>query len=735
MAIGTDGAIRSRKWLVAAAKMSANPCVCGGSERGAFYVPSPDSPRISARRDCLVAESLVPNPVVATLLVDRATHIDFAILPMQPIEQILDGIGLGLGPAIGIALGAALLLGIVIWLTRLRRPQPTPPPVADLSIDVSQLGEAGPPATGPRLELYHVPMRLAAMVIAPTGRGGQSPDDDHLPAIVDQLVPGCGAVLGAHRPVIRDWPAQLSTQGFANTFFALTRLPGDKGKSTPWCAMAGRFEADGQKFLAGLVLRGGGQQHQPRGRRAREPVVGRAARASIGGLVNRPAEQLRRDAVQIWKAGVAAVRSDRLVEEAIRIDGGTLWVGDEPVDLARVGRIAVVGAGKAGAGMAAGLERALGPQWLAAKQVSGWINVPADCARPLERIHLHPARPAGVNEPTEAGVAGAREILRLVESLSADDLCFVLISGGGSALLPAPVEGVTLADKLAVTRHLSAAGAPITDLNTVRKQLSRIKGGGLARACRAGRLFALIISDVLGDPLDVIASGPTVPDRTAPQDALDVLERYGGRGALPASIFDYLQQRPAAAPAEPKCHVTQLVIGNNALAVDAAGIEAERLGYSHAMLAQAAPEGAAEEVGRSLAALGLGMLAGPGPDCFISGGEPVVKLAPPSAGAKEAAINNWSWPRPKSWQAKTHPAASRFSPAAPTARTARPTRPARGSTATCWVVPRRWGSIWPITSTATTRITSSSKPVRCSRPVRPTPTSATCGWCSSSGSS
>jgi hypothetical protein len=98
-------------------------------------------------------------------------------------------------------------------------------------------------------------MRLAALVIAPTGRGSEPPDEDRLPAIIDHLVPGLGAVLQAHRPTVRVWPAQLSTQGFANTFFANVPLPGDKGKATPWCALAGRFEADGQKFLAGLVLR------------------------------------------------------------------------------------------------------------------------------------------------------------------------------------------------------------------------------------------------------------------------------------------------------------------------------------------------------------------------------------------------------------------------------------------------------------------------------------------------
>ncbi len=232
-----------------------------------------------------------------------------------------------------------------------------------------------------------------------------------------------------------------------------------------------------------------------------------------------------------------------------------------------------------------------------------------------------------MNEPTPEGVAGTAEILRRVESLSADDVCFVLLSGGGSALLPAPVDGISLADKLAVTRQLSAAGANIAELNTVRKQLSRTKGGGLARACRAGRMYTLVISDVPGDPLDTIASGPTVPDGANADDALAVLARFGERGAWPAAVLAHLERR-LPRPAAPTCRVENLIIGNNALAVDAAGAEAERLGYSHAMQSAPGPEGAAEDVGRHLARLGLGMLAGPGPDCLISGGEPVVTLAP-----------------------------------------------------------------------------------------------------------
>ena len=341
----------------------------------------------------------------------------------------------------------------------------------------------------------------------------------------------------------------------------------------------------------------------------------------------RPSDKLRADALRIWQAGVEAVRSQRLVGQALRVDGRTLRIADESLDLAGIGRIVVVGAGKAGAGMAAAVEDALGPQLLDDKQVTGWVNVPEDCVRPLARIHLHGARPPGVNEPTPAGAAGAVKILKLVEALGPDDLCLCLISGGGSALLPAPVEGIALEDKLLLTRHLSGAGANIEQLNAVRKQLSRIKGGGLMRACRAGRLVTLIISDVLGDPLDVIASGPTVTDSSTPEMALAVLEEFGARQAgVSQAVFDYLRAKQMAPSRAVSCRVMNLVIGNNAAAVDAAGAEALRLGYRHAMLSATQSEGPAEDVGRHLADMAIRMRDEPGPNCLVSGGEPVVKL-------------------------------------------------------------------------------------------------------------
>lgn len=339
--------------------------------------------------------------------------------------------------------------------------------------------------------------------------------------------------------------------------------------------------------------------------------------------------RLREDAIAIWQAGVNAVRAETLVLQSVRVEGDELWVEDNLYNLNRIRRIVVVGAGKAGAGMARGIELAIGPQLLESKNVVGWVNVPADCVQPLARIHLHAARPAGVNEPTDDGVFGTLKILNLVQNLQADDLCLVLLSGGGSALLPAPLPGIEIADKQLVTKFLSAAGANIAQLNTVRKQLSRIKGGGLARARRAGEMVVLVVSDVLGDPLDLIASGPACADSSSPRQALEILEQFDARGKVPAAIFDVLEDRikglESTKPVQENS-VPHFVIGNNAVAVDAAGVEAVARGYSHAMMAARTLEGDAETVGREWADHAVRLREPQGPDCLVTGGEPVVKL-------------------------------------------------------------------------------------------------------------
>jgi glycerate 2-kinase len=326
------------------------------------------------------------------------------------------------------------------------------------------------------------------------------------------------------------------------------------------------------------------------------------------------------------------VDSERLVRACVRPAEHAVEICDQRFELEPGARIVAVGAGKAGAGMAAGLEAALAGSPLA-DRVSGWVNVPADCVRPLQRIHLHGARAPGVNEPSAAGVAGANEILRRVRQLSADDLCLVLLSGGASALLPAPVPGISLDDKLAVTRLLMAGGATINELNCVRKHLSAIKRGNLARAAGNARVVALIISDVIDDPLDVIASGPTVADRSTAADALAVLKRVASRRSdVPESVWTLLEAKRRAPPDRPlPATVWNFVIGNNDTALLAAAEQAAKLGFASHSLGSS-NQGEARDVGRQLAhlvrALRDSNAAATGPICVLGGGETTVRLAP-----------------------------------------------------------------------------------------------------------
>lgn len=342
---------------------------------------------------------------------------------------------------------------------------------------------------------------------------------------------------------------------------------------------------------------------------------------------------LREDAIAIWKAGVAAVDSERLVRAAVQREGNRLTLAGHAFDLGTQGRVIVVGAGKAGAGMARGFESAVGEAFLD-ERVSGWVNVPEDCVRSLRKIALHGARPAGVNEPTQAGVEGSRRILELLRSAGPQDVCVVLLSGGGSALLPAPVEGVSLADKQQVTRFLMHGGATIQELNCVRKHLSQIKGGRLAAATRAGLMVTLIISDVIGDPLDIIASGPTVADPSSPEDALHVLERFTTpERRPPESVVACLREQVAAGgkPVRISAEVRNVIVGNNAVALTAASQEAHRRGYAVESLGSDGT-GEASAVGRALARQCVAIrdvrkTRSPA-TCLLSGGEPIVRLVP-----------------------------------------------------------------------------------------------------------
>jgi hydroxypyruvate reductase/glycerate 2-kinase len=340
--------------------------------------------------------------------------------------------------------------------------------------------------------------------------------------------------------------------------------------------------------------------------------------------VNARSVNLRRDAERIWYAAVDAVRPQPLLQGALHEPGLARL-------LAAARRIVVVGAGKASAAMAEGVEHSL-PQ--DHHRLSGLVNVPDESVRPLMAIRLHAARPAGSNHPTAAGVEGADEILRLVEQAGPEDVVLCLISGGGSALLPAPVEGVSLEDKQHVTKLLHACGATINEMNAVRKHLSRIKGGRLAQACRAGQLISLIISDVIGDPLDVIGSGPTAPDPTTFADALAVLDGYNLIPKVAGPVLAHLRAGAAGqvpeTPEQLPGNVRNLILANNAMALASAGKKAAELGYRVANLG-AFIEGETRQVATVLAGCARsirhhGQPEAP-PVCLLSGGETTVTLA------------------------------------------------------------------------------------------------------------
>lgn len=342
----------------------------------------------------------------------------------------------------------------------------------------------------------------------------------------------------------------------------------------------------------------------------------------------------RSDAVTIWNAAVTAVDSEQLARNCVSIDGEFLQICDQQISLEGIKHIEVVGAGKAGAGMARGIERAFAtlPRTIT---WSGWLNVPADCVSALEQITLHAARPAGINEPTQAGVDGTREILRRVSSLNPEDLCIVLISGGGSALMPAPAQGISLVEKLEVTQFLAAAGASIQELNAVRSEISSIKSGGLARACSAGRLVSLIISDVIGDSLDIIASGPTCHSVVSSQP-WEVLRRFDpDLSHTPLSVVEAVQQQ--AESSEPTCHVENHIIGSNQIAIEAAASEARALGYDVESWGSE-NAGTASDLGNRLFARlqALQPIASNTgkPICLLAGGETTVQLSDESVRGK-----------------------------------------------------------------------------------------------------
>lgn len=341
-------------------------------------------------------------------------------------------------------------------------------------------------------------------------------------------------------------------------------------------------------------------------------------------------ENGRLQAETIWRAGVEAVQPRHCIPHELGLlnESGSGWTSHR--------NYLIIGGGKAGAAMAQAAETFLLQQGIPTSRISGWVNVPEGSQHStLQCVHLHPARPVGYNFPTAEAVMGTQQMLKCVDEAPDDTLIVCLLSGGGSAILCAPVPGVPLEDKVQVSKQLSASGASIGELNAVRKHLSLFKGGQLAQRCfRTGtsrQLVSLIISDVIGDPLDVIASGPTAVDPTTFQDALKVLHEKGLREKAPRSVVDYLlagtqgthaetlKQLPAEEP-----RLMHRLVASNQKAIDAAAKAAESLGYEVIEYSDKR-----EHDTTTLATYFADQIAGyaqPRPVCLISGGESTVKL-------------------------------------------------------------------------------------------------------------
>lgn len=346
---------------------------------------------------------------------------------------------------------------------------------------------------------------------------------------------------------------------------------------------------------------------------------------------------LKQDLIRIREAALAAVDPAQAVRRTLQVEAGAagkparLRLGEAAWDLQQVERVLLVAAGKAAVPMAQAAAGAMGERLSTGVVVTKHGHTGGRKLPPALQV-----LEAGHPVPDAAGLAGARAVQALLEGTTAQDRVLVLLSGGASALLPLPVASLSLADLQAVTALLLRAGADIGEINAVRKHLDRLKGGQLARLAAPAPLAALILSDVVGDPLDVIASGPTVPDPSTYAGAWNVLRRSGLLEQVPMAVLAHLRAGLGGLlPETPKPddplfgQVMNLIIGSNRLAAQAAVEQASRLGY-HSLLLTTFVEGEARQVARVAAALVKGVRFHgdpiPAPACLVWGGETTVTV-------------------------------------------------------------------------------------------------------------
>jgi hydroxypyruvate reductase len=339
---------------------------------------------------------------------------------------------------------------------------------------------------------------------------------------------------------------------------------------------------------------------------------------------------------RILSAALVAVAPEITIKKHIRRAGSILTVSGHDYDLESYRRVFLIGAGKAGQPMAVAVSDLLKDYLIRGVVIvkEGHTNFQSlENRRAIRGITIYEA---GHPVPDERGVHATQQIINILSDTQCDDLIICLISGGGSALMLSPVPGVSLGDLQGLTSQLLACGANINEINSLRKHLDRVKGGGLAQMAAPAQVVTLILSDVVNDPLDVIASGPTVPDTTTFSDAYQILERYKIMDDIPDSIIHYLKRgkrgeiEETPKPGDPIFEQVQnAIIGSNILAAKAARHQAVGEGLNTLLLTTSL-QGEARQIGPIMAAIGR-QITKTGdpvqrPACIICGGETTVTL-------------------------------------------------------------------------------------------------------------
>jgi glycerate 2-kinase len=349
---------------------------------------------------------------------------------------------------------------------------------------------------------------------------------------------------------------------------------------------------------------------------------------------------------QVYQAALEAADPEAAVRRALRCEQQKLVAGDREYDLRRFKRVFLTGGGKAGVPMARAVESECGPHLAA-----GLVVVKHGHGGNLDRTRV---LESGHPEPDEQGERAAVQLLDFVSRLTDEDLLLIVVSGGGSALLPAPMPPLTLEEKKRTTSVLIRASATIHEINTIRKHLSRLKGGRLIEQTGAGAVIALLLSDVVGDDLSSIASGLTVPDPSTYADCLEILQKHNLHADFPATVTAFLEAGaaglPGAPPETPKPghpgfdRVQNLLVASNIQALQAAARKSQEQGYRPVILSSSMYGNTADvalaHVAIAREVLDSGNPVQP-PCCLISGGETTVRVSGDGKGGRNQEFALW----------------------------------------------------------------------------------------------